>query len=132
MIEYYAAALAVHVCAVTLSGALFAVRGAAVLAGGGWAMSAPLRYASYAIDTLLLVAALLLVVMLPAGLFANHWLAAKLVLLVLYMALGSLALKRARTAPLRAFSYAAALAVFLQIAGTAYFHSPLGWLALLT
>jgi len=42
----------VHVAAVSASGSLFALRGALVQAGRpGWAMAAPLRYASYTIDT---------------------------------------------------------------------------------
>ena len=129
MPEYYAQIRLLHVAAVFLSGALFALRGAAVLLGARWAMAAPLRYVSYGIDTVLLGAALLLFGMLPAAVFANHWLAAKLGLLVLYMVLGSLALKRARRPWLRRAAYAAALMVFIFIVGIARAHHPLGWLA---
>ena len=48
---------AVHVAAVLLSGALFLLRGLLVQAGAArWAMWAPVRYASYSIDTVLLTA----------------------------------------------------------------------------
>ena len=60
-------------------------------------MSGPVRYASYGIDTVLLTAALMLVTILPAAMFANHWLTLKVALLVVYVVLGTLALKRAAT-----------------------------------
>ena len=129
MIELYPQVRAVHIAAVLTSGALFALRGAGVLMGGHWAMAAPLRYLSYAIDTLLLGAALWLLTMLPAAVFANHWLALKLVLLVGYVVLGSLALKRARSAAMRALCYAAALGVYGAMFGIARTHQPLAWLS---
>jgi uncharacterized membrane protein SirB2 len=92
------------------------------------AMSAGPRYASYAIDTVLLVAALLLVAMLPGAMFANHWLTAKLALLVVYIVLGSLALKRATTARARTLSFFAALFAYATMLGIARAHHPLGWL----
>ncbi len=78
-----------------LSGALFTLRGLAVQLRMDWGMAAPTRYFSYGVDTVLLAAALLLVVSLPAAMFANGWLLAKLGLLVAYIVAGSLALKRA-------------------------------------
>ena len=129
MLQFYPQILTVHVVAVLLSGALFALRGAAVLAHAKWPMQAAPRYVSYAIDTVLLTSALMLYTLLPAPLFANHWLAVKLALLILYMMAGSLALKRARTAPLRAASYATALTLFVLIVGIARAHHPLGWFA---
>jgi uncharacterized membrane protein SirB2 len=129
VLDFYPQILAAHIGAVVLSGGLFALRGACVIGGLRWAMSAPLRYASYAIDAVLLTAALMLLTLLPAGLFANHWLATKIGLLVLYMVLGSLALKRARTPWVRVACYGAALVVFAQIVGIALAHQPLGWFA---
>ncbi len=129
MIEFYPSIRALHIGAVLTSGALFALRGAGVLAGARWAMAAPVRYLSYGIDSALLTAALMLLAMLPATLFANHWLSVKLALLVLYIVLGSLALKRARTGRARALCFAAALGVYAAMFGIARTHQPLGWLA---
>ena len=39
---------------------------------------APLRYVSYSIDSVLLTAALMLIAVLPAAVFANHWLTVRL------------------------------------------------------
>lgn len=129
MIEFYPQVRAVHIGAVLASGALFALRGAGVLARARWPLAAPLRYVSYSIDTVLLTAALMLLSMLPAALFANHWLTVKLMLLVIYVALGSFALKRGRSARVRAICFAAALAVYAGMFGIARTHQPLGWFA---
>jgi len=119
----------VHVAAISASGSLFALRGALVQAGRpGWAMAAPVRYLSYTIDTVLLTAALMLLTILPGAMFANGWLAVKLVLVGAYVVLGTFALKRGRTPRLRATCFVAALLVFATIIGIAFAHHPLGWL----
>ncbi len=130
MIAYYLQIKWVHVLAVLLSGGLFAVRGAATLAGQRWPMAAPLRYLSYSIDTVLLTAALMLFTLLPAAMFANGWLATKLVLLVGYVFLGVLALGRARIPRTRAIAYLAALVAYATMISIARAHHPLGWLRL--
>jgi uncharacterized membrane protein SirB2 len=128
--EPYALVKALHVGAVALSGFLFLGRALLVQTGANpLAFAAPVRYASYAVDTVLLGAGVALAIMLPAALFANHWLAVKLVLVVAYILLGSLALKRAPTARSRVLCLAAAIATYLFVVGIAVAHRPLGWLA---
>lgn len=117
-----------HVGLVTASGLLFAVRGAAVLAGQGWAMRPAWRRLSYGIDTLLLAAGAGLWALLQLHPVHSPWLGTKLLLLAVYIVLGSLALKRARAPAARAASYAAALVLYLFIAGVARAHHPAGWL----
>jgi uncharacterized membrane protein SirB2 len=130
MLAFYAQIKAVHVVAVLLSGALFLMRGLLVQAGWQrWAMFGPVRYASYSIDTVLLTAALMLVTILPGAMFANHWLTLKVALLIVYVMLGSLALKRAGTRRARALFFIAALAVYATMLGIARAHHPLGWLS---
>ena len=126
MIEFYFQIKMVHVVAVLASGGLFAIRGALVLAGVKWAMAAPLRYLSYTIDTVLLTAALMLLSALKLNPFVVPWLSVKLALLVLYVVLGSLALKRARSRRARALFYAGALATFAFMYFVARAHHPLG------
>ena len=130
MLAYYLQVKMVHVLAVLCSGSLFFLRGLMAQAGPGtrparWAMVAPLRFASYAIDTVLLTAALMLVTMLPHAVFANGWLLAKLSLLVFYVVLGSFALKRGRTPALRRACFIAALVVFGCMIAIARTHHPL-------
>ena len=116
----------VHILAVILSGSLFALRGACTVAGMRWPRVAPVRYLSYTIDTTMLTAALMLVTMLPAAMFANHWLTVKLCFVVLYVALG-IATMRARRRGMQAVCYVAALLVFALVVGIARAHHPLGW-----
>jgi uncharacterized membrane protein SirB2 len=120
----------VHVAAVIASGSLFFLRGTGTLAGASWPMWAPLRYLSYTIDTVLLTAALMLATLLHQYPFVHAWLTVKVLLLVVYIVLGSFALKRGRTRTQRAWCFAAAMLLYLYIASVARAHHPLGILAL--
>jgi uncharacterized membrane protein SirB2 len=126
MIEFYPQIKSIHVWMVLLSGTVFALRGAGVLLAARWPMALPVRIASYAIDTTLLTAALMLLTMLPTSIFANGWLAVKLALLCLYIIFGTLALKRARSPRLRAAFYVLALLTYAWMLTIARSHHPLG------
>jgi uncharacterized membrane protein SirB2 len=126
MIEFYPQIRHLHIAMVLLSGALFALRGAGVLAGGRWPLSWPVRWTSYAVDTTLLTAALMLLTMLPWAVFSNGWLVTKIVLLVAYIALGAMALRGARSTGTRAALYVAALLVYAFMISIARAHHPLG------
>jgi uncharacterized membrane protein SirB2 len=129
VIEFYAQIKLAHICAVILSGSLFALRGAMMLARSRHANAASLRVLSYAIDTTLLTAALMLMTILHQYPFAQAWLTVKLLLLLLYVALGTLALKHGRTRATQVACYFAALAVFLFIVSVAVAHNPWGVLS---
>jgi len=131
MIEFYPQIKFVHVLCVILSGSLFALRGIMMLAGSRLANHAALRYLSYAIDTTLLTAALMLVTILHQYPFVQAWLTVKVLLLVVYIVLGVFALRGGRTRRVRATCYAIALVVFASIVGVALTHNPLGWLAMI-
>jgi uncharacterized membrane protein SirB2 len=126
MSEFYAEIKLVHVLCVALSGSLFTLRGTLMLAGSPIANHLLLRYASYAIDTALLTAALLLTTILQQYPFVQGWLTAKVLLLALYIVLGVFALRRGRTRLVRGVCFAAALAVFLFIVSVAVAHDPRG------
>ena len=128
MLEFYPQIKALHVAAAIASGLLFLLRGLVLQAGarGRWAMVAPARYLSYSIDTVLLAAALVLLAILPAAVFANGWLTVKLLLLVAYIILGTFALKRGRTRGTRLACFTGALAVYASMLAVARTHDPLG------
>ena len=126
MVEFYHEIRLTHITAVLASGSLFFARGLVLFAGGQWALSAPLRYLSYTIDTVLLTAALMLMTIVRQYPGADAWLTMKVSLVVLYIALGYYALARARTRTLSVGLWLAALAVFAAIYSIARAHHPLG------
>jgi uncharacterized membrane protein SirB2 len=83
------------------------------------------------IDSVLLTAALMLVSILHQYPFVNGWLTAKVSLLVVYIVLGTFALKRGATPAIRTACFIAALSVYLYIGSIAIEHDPRGVLLLL-
>jgi uncharacterized membrane protein SirB2 len=125
MAEFYAEIRLVHIAAVLASGALFFVRGI-VLAWGARKLTALLRYLSFAIDTVLLTAGVMLTTIVRQYPFVDAWLTTKVLLLVLYVALGLIAFRSGRTPAIRVGSCVAALVVYGFIISVAHAHNPLG------
>lgn len=123
----YPALLHLHRTCVTLSVALFIARGVGVALLQAWPMQASWRYLSVAIDVPLLLAGASLWILLGYHPLQQTWLGVKLVLLVVYIVLGSFALKRGRTRGQRLAFFIAALAVVLSMAGIALTRSPAFW-----
>ena len=121
--------LPLHITLVTLSVSLFAARGLGVLAGQAWPMAGWARGLAPVVDSLLLLAGGSLWWLRQLNPTQDHWLLAKLVLLVVYIVLGTLALKRAPTRTAKAVCFVAALAVVGFMARIALTHHPLGRLA---
>jgi len=115
-----------HIGLVLTSGTLFAARGLGVLLGAQWGMTPGVRRLSYTLDTALLSAALLLLYILDLNPFAVAWLSTKIALLLVYIVLGTFALKRARTARMRLVFYIASLLCFAFMLTVARAHHPLG------
>lgn len=121
--------LPLHITLVTLSVTLFALRGLGVLAGQAWPMAGWARGLAPVVDSLLLLAGGALWWLLQLNPTQDQWLGAKLVLLIAYIVLGSLALRRAPTRAARAMCFVAALAVVGFMVGIARAHHPLGMFA---
>ncbi|MGB3394557.1 MAG: SirB2 family protein [Stenotrophomonas sp.] len=128
MITFYPDIKLVHIAAALTSGGLFALRAAGLLAGMRWPRFAVVRYSSYTVDTVLLTAAMMLLTILPSGLFANGWLWVKIGFLLGYIGLGIAAFRPKLATGTRALLVIAALLCFAQIYGIARTHHPLGWL----
>jgi uncharacterized membrane protein SirB2 len=120
-----------HVVSVVLSGAGFVGRGALMLRGSPLLQARFVRTAPHVVDTVLLASAVWLAWLMRLSPFADGWIAAKILGLVAYIVLGTIALKRGRTPRVRAAAFAAALAVFAYIVTVALTHDPLGPLALM-
>jgi uncharacterized membrane protein SirB2 len=129
MTAYYLALRNVHITCAILTIALFLLRGGLMLTDSPWQRNVALRYLPHAVDTVLLTTALMLTTVIHQYPFAVGWLTAKVVLLVAYIVLGSIALKRGRTRAIRVTAFLAALATIGFLVTVARAHHPLGILA---
>lgn len=120
--EHYVAIKHAHVALATCSVALFAARGIGVQMRARWPMLATVRRASVVLDTLLITAGGTLWWMLSLSPRRDLWLLAKLILIVVYIGLGSLALKRAPTQGARRLALIASLACAGAVASIALGH----------
>lgn len=115
----------IHMTFAVLSGALFLVRGLWMLAESRRLEQRWVRIAPHVIDTLLLGSAIGLAVWSSQYPGQSPWLTAKLVALVAYIGLGTVALKRGRTRQVRALAFVGALACFAYILAVAVTKNPL-------
>lgn len=118
-----------HVASVVLSGTGFIARGVLMLRGSPLLQARFVRVAPHVVDTVLLASAVWLAWLMRLSPL-DGWIAAKLLGLVAYVVLGTIALKRGRTRRVRAVAFAAALATFAYIVTVAVTHDPRGPLAL--
>lgn len=114
-----------HMTCAALSGALFLLRGLWMLQdsphlGQRWVRTLP-----HLIDTVLLASAVTLAIWSAQYPLAQPWLTAKVGALLLYIVLGSVALKRGRSKGIRAAAFLAALATFAYIVSVALSKNPL-------
>ena len=120
---------AVHVGSALLSVAGFVLRGVWMLQDSPLLRARATRILPHVVDTLLLVSAIALALRIAQYPFVHAWLTAKVLALLAYIVLGSLALKRGRTRRARGFAFAAALGVFLYIVAVAITRNPAAGLA---
>jgi uncharacterized membrane protein SirB2 len=121
----YLAIKQVHMSAAALSISLFLLR-------GFWMLRMPARLRQrwvkvipHVVDTVLLGAALWMAWQLGAG-ARQPWLVAKIVGLLVYIVLGTIALKRGRTPRARALAFIGAILVFGYIVMVALTKTPWG------
>jgi len=126
----YAALRGLHMTLAAASVGLFAARWLAVLVSQGWPMHSGTRRTSMVIDTGLLLAGVGLWVLMQHNPLREPWLLVKLLLLPLYVVLGTLALRRARARAARVWFGLAALSVVGLMALSAVSRRPLGLAAL--
>ncbi len=122
----YATLRLVHQTSVVLSVSGFVVRGLASFAGAAWVRGRMARTLPHIVDTVLLGSALVMAWMLRLTPGAAPWLGAKIAGLLLYIALGMLALRPGRPLAVRATAWMAALLTFGWIVSVALTKNPLG------
>ena len=120
----------VHVTCVVITIVLFLARGAWMIQGtlrdkGRW-----VRIVPHVIDTLLLASAIAMVIRIGQYPGTTAWLTAKVIGLVVYILVGTVALKRGRTLLVRSAAFVAALVTFGYVVSVALTRDPRGFLAL--
>jgi len=115
-----------HATAAFVSIVLFIIRAVWSVKGSPLLQSGFARVAPHIIDTILLLAGIYL-----ASVVGWHqpWIAAKIVGLVLYIGIGTLAIKRGKTPASRAAAAVIAVVIFAYIVSVAITKQPLGWFA---
>ena len=122
---------AVHVGCAVLSISGFALRGILMLADSPLLAARFARVAPHVVDTVLLASALWLAALIGQYPFVQGWLTAKVLALIAYIVLGTVALKRARGKAARAIAFALALGTAAYIVSVALTRDPLGVFVLL-
>ena len=119
----------IHVLSVALSLAGFFLRGLLLAQASPLMTRRWMRVLPHVNDSILLAAALSLVLMSEQYPFVEGWLTAKVLGLTAYIILGSLALRAGSTPTVRMLAWLAALVVFGWILSVALTRHPLGFLA---
>lgn len=115
----------VHLACVLLSGLSFFVRGIWMLAESPLLQARWVKIAPHVIDATLLFSALALAWQIQQYPFVHGWLTAKVLGLIVYIVLGTIALKRGRTKATRTIAWIAAMLTFGYILWVARTHTPL-------
>ena len=125
----YATIRALHLTCAALSIGGFVLRFGLMLRGSPLLAGRAARVLPHEIDTLLLASALVMVWKGGGMPGRDAWLNAKIAGLLLYIVLGTVALKRGRTQTQRVVAGLLAILVFAFIVSAAVLRSPLGFLA---
>lgn len=123
----YAAVKTIHQTAVVFSLTGFAVRGVASLLGAQWVRSGMWKRLPHAVDSVLLLSALTMAWILRLTPDRSPWLLAKVIGLVVYVALGVVALRPERPLRTRAAALVGALVVAGWIVSVAMTKNVLGF-----
>ena len=114
----------VHISCVVISYSLFFLRGIWSLRDSPIMRRRWVRRVPHVVDTLLLASAIALAFSIEQYPFVDAWLTAKIIGLLLYIALGSVALRFGRSKTIRIAAWLAAQAVFAYIVLVAISHNP--------
>lgn len=115
-----------HMTAAVVSIVLFIIRAYWSVSGSPRLQSGFARIAPHIIDTILLLAGVYLASVLG---WHQPWIAAKIIGLVLYIVVGTMAIKRGKTPASRAVAAIVAVIIFIYIVGVALTKQPMAWLA---
>ncbi|WP_322994651.1 SirB2 family protein [Castellaniella sp.] len=128
MSAYYFPIKHLHVTAVVLSITLFIIRAYWSVTGSALLQHRLVRILPHIIDTVLLTCGLILAAIIGPN---QPWILTKIVLLIAYIGVGTMAIKRGRTAQGRLFAALIAVAIFAYIVGVAITKNSGSWFSML-
>lgn len=115
----------IHIVAAMTSIAGFVLRGVWMIRGSSMLERKLVRVLPHIIDTVLLVSAIWLSILLAQYPFVAGWLTAKLIALIIYIVLGMIALRRGKTRRQRIVAFSFAVLAFVYILLVAVFKTPM-------
>ncbi len=114
-----------HLATIAITLALFILRGFWMMTYSPRLQARWVRIVPHINDTVLLASGISLSILIQQYPLAHSWLTAKFIALILYIALGTLALKRGKSQGQRITAWIAALLVFGYMVAVAITHTPL-------
>lgn len=90
------------------------------------------RVAPHILDTVFLASGIAMLVLLSLNPLSQSWLLAKFAGLIVYILLGTVAIRRGSTQQVRVLALVGALSAFAYVVGVALSKSPASWLAYLS
>ena len=124
----YALLKAIHQSAVVISFAGFFVRGVGMLNDATWLRHRAVKTLPHVVDTILIVSAVWLAWILRLTPANAPWIGAKIIGLLVYIAVGMVAFRFGRTKGVRASAWIGAMLVFGYIVSVAIAKDPRGFL----
>lgn len=118
--------LLVHLAAAVVSPLLFTARSYRVWRGRDPAVGL-LRWLPHAVDTVLLAAGITLAFMTGQNPLAHPWLAAKIIALLCYIAIGHIAVRRLRQRGAIAAAWLSAMVIITYVYAVAFTMRPVPW-----
>lgn len=117
-----------HLTTIAITLMLFVLRGAWMIADSPRLQARWVRIVPHVNDTLLLTSGIVLTVLIQQYPLLHGWLTAKFFALVVYIVLGTYALKRGKTRRQRIVAWNLALLMFAYIVAVALTHNPFPFL----
>ena len=117
-----------HLTTIAITLTLFLLRGTWMVMGSSLLQARWVRIVPHLNDTVLLASGITLAVLMQQYPLVHGWLTAKLIALIVYIVLGTIALKRGKTRAQRIAAWFAALLVFGYMAAVAVTHDPFPFL----
>lgn len=124
--DFYYPIKHLHMAAAGLSILFFVIRAGWSVTGSALLQHRVVRIVPHVVDSILLICGVILAAMIGP---LQPWILTKVILLVFYIGVGTIAIKRGRTPRTRLVAALVAVAIFIYIIGVAVNHNSAAWFA---